>query len=269
MNNPSKKPRLNPPLIFLLILFKQQITSILSRQKYKNSPLLLGGLLGLMLSCQSSEGDPTPVHGAPPAELHYLALGNSYTIGTAIPNHQRYPSLLADSLMQAHRYKTTYLRIIARNGWTTTDLLRGLDTSRVDSNYQLVTLLIGVNNQYQGLPLPLYHLEMRLLIQRAIAHARGQPSRVLVISIPDWSATPSGRGQHDSVAAAIDRYNAVNRHLSDSLGTGYAAITALSRTALGHPALVAADSLHFSGPMHQRWLPLLFRRSDSLLRRHW
>lgn len=269
MNTPSKKPRLNPPPISLLILFKYPVFAPLSRQKYKNTSLLLGGLLSLMLSCQSSGPPAHQAHNAPPAALHYLALGNSYTIGTAIPNQQRYPSLLANSLMQAHRYKTTYLRIIARNGWTTTDLLRSLDTSRVDSNYQLVTLLIGVNNQYQGLPLPLYHREMRLLIQRAIDHAQGEPSRVLVISIPDWSATPSGRGQHDSIAAAIDRYNAVNRHLSDSLGTGYAAITALSRTARGHPNLVAPDSLHFSGLMHQRWLPLLFRRSDSLLRRHW
>lgn len=260
-------PSLKPDFISLSILPKRQGTLLFGFQKYKNAALCLLALV-LGVACHTPEA-PVSKPAEAPDELHYLALGNSYTIGTAIPAQQRYPSLLLDTLREAHRYQNAYLRIIARNGWTTTDLLRGLDTSRVDSNYQLVTLLIGVNNQYQGLPLPLYRREMRLLIQRAIAHAQGQPSRVLVISIPDWSATPAGRGQRDSVAAAINRYNAINRHLSDSLGTGYAAITSLSRTATSRPALVASDSLHFSGRMHQRWLPLLFRRSDSLLRRHW
>lgn len=266
---PSKKLSLSQIIIFLLLLLKRRTTLLIHHQMYKNRLVLLLAPFCLLFACHPSDTKPFPATEPPQKQLQYLALGNSYTIGTAIPALQRYPSLLADTLMQAHGYDTVQLRIIARNGWTTTDLLQGLDTSQVDSNYHLVSLLIGVNNQYQGLPLPLYRREMRILLKRAIAYAQGRPSRVLVISIPDWSATPAGRGIRDSVAQAIDRHNAINQHLADSLGLSYAAITELSRAAIGQPALVAADSLHFSARMHRRWRPLLFQRSDSLLRLHW
>lgn len=206
-------------------------------------------------------------HGEnPPYAYRYLALGDSYTIGTAIGVENSYASLLRDSLETQSTIRKMEMEIIAKNGWTTRQLLGATESLPTDSVYDMVTLLIGVNNQYQGRSLAEYRQEFRVLAERSILQAGGDPQKVIALSIPDWGATPAGNNNRNAIASAIDAFNRVNREVSDSLGVHYLDITPVSRTAKGSPALVAQDGLHFSGSMHQKWLALLYPVADSILR---
>ena len=199
-------------------------------------------------------GGPGP---APAAEIRILALGDSYTIGEGVAEADRWPERLATAL----RSRGTSVRapkIIARTGWTTDELSAGLDEARPDSNYDLVTLLIGVNNQYRSRSDEEYRAHFRALLGRAVAFARGTASHVVVVSIPDWGVTPFAHGRdRDAIARAIDRFNAINREEATRAGARYADITPLSRRAGSDPSLVAADGLHPSARMYATWLDVL------------
>lgn len=195
---------------------------------------------------------------------HYLALGDSYTIGTAIDSVNSYATQLTDTLRPLLNNSLS-LTVVARNGWTTTDLLKALRSNTPDSTQDLVTLLIGVNNQYQGLSTAAYQEDFTELAQWSIALAKGRKERVIVLSIPDWSVTPAGAGKRTVVGKEIDAFNAINRAISDSLGISYLNITALSRQALGDSTLVAKDQLHFSAQMHQDWLAVLYPSAAAKL----
>ena len=200
---------------------------------------------------------PGPGH-APTAEIRILALGDSYTIGEAVAETDRWPVRLA-SMLRARGLHVAAPTIIARTGWTTDELSSEIDAARPDSAYDLVTLLIGVNNQYRGRSENEYRAQFRALLQRAIAFARGRATRVVVVSIPDWGVTPfaDGRDRH-AIAQAIDRFNAVNREEAGRVGAHYADITPLSRRAANDASLVAPDGLHPSASMYAAWLDLVF-----------
>lgn len=197
--------------------------------------------------------------------MRLLALGDSYTIGTAAPAGARWPvqlaGLLRDQGMQARDPE-----IIARNGWTTADLMQGLEAAEPQGPYQLVTLLIGVNNHYQARPLDEYQAEFHALLATAIDLAGQDPSRVLVLSIPDWSVTPFALPRdRERVRREIDSFNAVNRQETESAGAGYLNITPLSRRAADEPGLLAEDELHPSGEMYAAWAELALPSALSAL----
>ncbi len=185
----------------------------------------------------------------------YLALGDSYTIGESTSPAERFPAQLAEQL-RAQGMEPGVPEIVARTGWTTEELALAIQAADPKGTYDLVTLLIGVNNQYRGRSAEQYRSEFVGLLERAIAFAGNRPKRVIVISIPDWGMTPFGSGRQNT-SAEIDTFNAVNRQAAEQFGAVYADITPISREAARDAALVAPDGLHPSGKMYARWVELL------------
>jgi lysophospholipase L1-like esterase len=186
----------------------------------------------------------------------YLALGDSYTIGESVPTEQRWPVQLAELLGQ-EGYHVGETRIVARTGWTTGDLAAAIPGENLEDTYDLVSLLIGVNNQYRGYGLEEYRQEFADLLEQALTLAGGDPGRVLVLSIPDWSVTPYAAG-HDraAIATAIDAFNAINREETEKRGASYIDVTPTSRQAAEDLTLIAPDGLHPSGKMYTEWARL-------------
>jgi len=220
---------------------------------------LFFALLISLFACSKNEAQTVLIE-TPAAEnnLRYLALGDSYTIGTAIGPENAYPQIFADSFRLSTHIDTLAVQVIAQNGWTTRDLQNGINDKQTDSNYSLVSILIGVNNQYQRRSLEEYKVEFRQLLLRAIAFADGDSTRVLVISIPDWGVSPAGAGSRPEIAQQIDAFNAAQNQIAVEAGVDFIDITTLSRTALSDPDLIASDGLHFSAKMHKQWMLLLY-----------
>jgi len=196
--------------------------------------------------------------GRPAAELRILALGDSYTVGEGVADAHRWPVRLADMLRDRGLNVGTP-RIIARTGWTTDELSAAIDAANPDPDYDLVTLLIGVNNQYRGRGDEEYRAHFQTLVNRATAFARGKAARVIAVSIPDWGVTPFATGRdRPAIARAIDRFNAVSREETRRAGAYYADITPISRRASGDASLIAADGLHPSATMYAAWLDVIF-----------
>jgi len=200
-----------------------------------------------MLLAGACTASPSPAPHEPAA--HYLALGDSYTIGEAVPPEERFPVQLARRLHLGDP------EIIARTGWTVGELNAGIDAAPPRGPYVLVTLLIGVNDQFRGGTAEAYRPHFAAMLARAIAFAGGDAKRVVCISIPDWGATPFAEGEdRAAIGAAIDRFNAVNRGETARAGARYADITDLSRLARDDRSLIAADGLHPSGRMYAQWI---------------
>jgi lysophospholipase L1-like esterase len=185
--------------------------------------------------------------------LHYLALGDSYTIGEAVAAEQRWPALLVEQLRHAG-VVIDAPHIIAVTGWTTDELAHGMDATTLAPPYALVTLQIGVNNQYRGRPADDYQQQFAALLARAIGQAGGHATHVVVVSIPDWGVTRFAR-EHDRdparIARELDAYNAVARAETVRAGARWVDITTLSRR---HPDLLAADGLHPSAAQYALWV---------------
>jgi lysophospholipase L1-like esterase len=197
--------------------------------------------------------------------MRFLALGDSYTIGESVPPADRWPVQLAARLRGGGLPVDDPL-IIATTGWTTDELMAGIDQANPGGAYDLVSLLIGVNNQYRGRDPEEYRQQFMALLNRAIAFAGGSPSRVIVLSIPDWGVTPFAAGRDRAeVARAIDRFNAINREETARLGANYVDVTPISRRAADDPALIAEDGLHPSGKMYAGWTELAFPMARQAL----
>jgi lysophospholipase L1-like esterase len=189
--------------------------------------------------------------------LSYLALGDSYTIGEAVPQNQSYPYQLTDSL-KAQSIQVGTPTIIATTGWTTDDLISAISRSGIHSEtFSFVTLLIGVNDQYQHLSQDNYKVKFTTVLNTAIAFANGDTSRVFVLSIPDYGVTPFANGQDGIIGPQIDQFNAINKAISLAAGVNYLDITAISRLATADRSLIAPDGLHPSGKMYSMWVKLL------------
>jgi lysophospholipase L1-like esterase len=191
-------------------------------------------------------------------EVKYLALGDSYTIGESVRPAESYPEQVRRILAEKDRLDCGDPEIIAVTGWTTGNLLEALADAK--PSYDAVSLLIGVNNQYQGRSLAEYRLQFGELLQKSIRLADNRPSHVLVLSIPDYSVTPFGRAQgRDTtlIAAQIDLFNRVNHELAQQYGVNYVDVTSESRKAAADASLIAADGLHFSGEEYYAWARLM------------
>lgn len=189
-------------------------------------------------------------------QYNYLALGDSYTIGEQVLPAENFPNQAAAMLKTDS--STVSTRIIAMTGWTTDELKTGIieadDRDPLLPQYDLVSLLIGVNNQYRGRTVENYKPEFEELLKKAIAYAGDRPERVVVLSIPDWGVTPFAEGRDRAqIAREIDAYNSANREITLRHHIHYIDITPWTREAAADPSLLAADGLHPSGKEYRRW----------------
>ena len=188
--------------------------------------------------------------------MRFLALGDSYTIGESVPPTDRWPVQLT-ALLSTEGFNIDDPLIIAATGWTTDELLSGIDRANLQGIYDLVSLLIGVNNQYRGRDLEEYRRQFVALLKRAVGFANGVPAHVLVLSIPDWSVAPFAAGRDRAkIAAEIDQFNVINREEAERAGAHYIDVTSISRQAAADPELIAGDGLHPSGKMYAEWARL-------------
>jgi lysophospholipase L1-like esterase len=190
--------------------------------------------------------------------MRYLALGDSYTIGERVDPAERWSVHLV-SLLRQKKIEIDDPIIIAKTGWTTDELAVAIEHHPLSGAFDLVSLLIGVNNQYRGYNSEVYRVEFRELLDQAIGFADNRPARVIVLSIPDWGVTPFAHGQDRSkIAAEIDRFNAINRAETERSGAHYIDITPNSRAAEHDRSLITGDGLHPSGKMYLQWAHLVW-----------
>jgi lysophospholipase L1-like esterase len=208
----------------------------------------------LMTACSAE--NPTnvePDNLIDKSKYRYLSLGDSYTIGERVAPEERWSMILTD-MLRKNNVNIADPEIIARTGWTTAELMDGIKNRNPKGPYNLVSLLIGVNNQYRGQSLERYRTELQELLQQAIGFAGGNIERVFMLSTPDWGVTPFAKGSDQAkTASEIDAFNQVAKEECEKLGIAFVDITPISRTAKNDISQIADDGLHFSGKMYRQW----------------
>ena len=194
----------------------------------------------------------------------FLALGDSYTIGEGVAAEERWPAQLVARLRE-RGVEVAESTIIATTGWTTDELEAGIEAAAPEGTYDLVSLLIGVNNQYRGRPVEEYREQFAALLRRAIAFAGGEARRVVVVSIPDWSLSPfaADRGA-TQIAREIDTFNAAAREIASAAGARWADVTPASRESADAERF-AGDGLHPSGAQYRRWTEVILPEAAAAL----
>lgn len=205
----------------------------------------------------------------PEKNYHMLCLGDSYTIGESVAEHDRFP-MQAVELLKKDGIVFDKPTIIAKTGWTTDELAAAIKEAnyKAHSDNEFVTLLIGVNNQYRDRDAEQYRKEFIELLHTALNYASGKPNHVFVISIPDWGATPfaaNDRRSPEEIGKAIDVYNAINKQEALKAHVNYIDITPISRQLKEHPEYVAGDGLHPSGKMYGEWAKLLAKKVGEVI----
>jgi lysophospholipase L1-like esterase len=194
-----------------------------------------------------------------------LALGDSYTIGQSVAEADRFPNQtigLLNNKQMDFAYPST---IVATTGWTTRNLLDGITSANLPSTYDVVTLLIGVNNQYQHVDTNTYKNEFPILLKKAIGFAKGLKTHVFVLSIPDYSVTPFGRND-PAISTEIAHYNALCKTMTEQMGVAFVDITPISQMAATDQTLTASDGLHPSGKQYALWAGLLWPKVYDVLK---
>lgn len=185
--------------------------------------------------------------------MRFLALGDSYTIGEGVREHERWPVHLA-TMLRANGIDVGEPELIARTAWTSDELADAMADEKPKGPYDLVTLLVGVNDQYRSRPVSSFVPEFETLLKRAVSLAKRRAGRVIAISIPDWGATPFAEGRdRELIAKEIGAYNAQAQALAAKAGVHWVDVTGITRAMLEEPELVAPDGLHPSGEMYRRW----------------
>ncbi len=195
--------------------------------------------------------------------VHFLALGDSYTIGQSVAAGDSWPSQFAFALSYKG-FNVQEVKIIAQTGWRTDNLINAIIQQQPLTGYNLVSLLIGVNNQYQGRSIEMYTTEFEDLLKTAIKLAGDYPEHVFVLSIPDYAYTPYGKG-NPSISAQIDQFNTVNRQITEKYHVKYIDITPVSRSGLSQPDLIASDGLHPSRKMYALWVQEILKYTEKQL----
>ena len=218
----------------------------------------------------SPELAPTPIVTVPQTQgksFNYLALGDSYTIGQSVCETCRFPAQLVKNLGNLNPNNTYSLKIIAQTGWTTSNLITAISTENPTFNYDLVTLLIGVNNQYQNKPFSLHEKEFPELLNKAVALAKGDKTNVIVISIPDYAFTPFGQasGNQSTISTEIDLYNAFAKKYCDDNTIVFINITDITRQGLTNKNLVAQDGLHPSEAAYSLFVERILPKATTAL----
>ncbi len=199
--------------------------------------------------------------------IRYLALGDSYTIGTGVQPVDSWPWQLISAL-RSEGFALADPVIIAQNGWTSADLLDGINHTNLQPGFDLISLLIGVNDQYRGYPLAHYRKVFAELIDSAIYLCGNNPEKIVVLSIPDWGVTPFAAGRRRAeIAAEIDAFNDANRMSSQCAGCQYIDVTHLSRAYGGEPSLLVDDGLHPNEEFYRQWIALVLPVARKILSR--
>ncbi|MBC8054822.1 MAG: SGNH/GDSL hydrolase family protein [Sphingobacteriaceae bacterium] len=230
--------------------------------------LFLLPLLLIVTSCKKdekvtyAESVSYPKPSAPALitkNFSYLALGDSYTVGQNVSASGTFPAQLSTSPQTGtHKWVAAPFTVIAQTGWTTDELISAIKNKNLSGTFDIVTLLIGVNNQYRGYSTTTYRTEFIELLNIAIAYAGGDKTRMFVLSIPDWGVTPYAQHQDKAkIAKEIDAFNAINKQETENAGISYTDITQISRMAEGNRSLIADDGLHPSAGMYKLWVDKL------------
>jgi lysophospholipase L1-like esterase len=202
---------------------------------------------------------------APANLMKFLALGDSYTIGEAVPPEERWPVQLVNELRKRNLHFNPP-DIIATTGWRSDELLDAISERQPPPDYDMVSILIGVNNLYQGKPVAQYAVEFEELLRIAIVLAKGKKEHVFVLSIPDYGFTPFGKETRSEISQATDLFNDAYHTITSTYGIAYFDITGISRHGLEKPELIASDNLHPSGLMYAEWVRTILRPDSQLFR---
>jgi lysophospholipase L1-like esterase len=189
--------------------------------------------------------------------VSFLALGDSYTRGEGVDADRSWPVALAQALTGSG-LPVSNPRVVAETGWTTEDLARAMDQTIPDRTFDLVSLLIGVNDQYQGRQPSHFETSFLRVLDRTVGLAGNDPGRVMVLSIPDWGVTPHAEGKdREEIGRQIEEFNEVKMGRSRAVGANFIDLTQISREEGGRPQFLSADGLHPSGAMYSLWVDLL------------
>jgi acyl-CoA thioesterase-1 len=239
---------------FFLIFFSCGSISEFDEEIYNGEIVIINDTI---INTPNSDGTKT-------TNFKILSLGDSYTIGQSVCEKCRFPAQLVDSLLEETANKSTFdLKIIARTGWTTSNLINAIDLEDLTSDYNFVTLLIGVNNQYQNKSFSVYEAEFPLLVNRAISFVNDDPKKLVVLSIPDYAFTPFGNG-NTSISDGVKKYNDFAKSYCNQRNITFLNITDITQQGLTNPVLVANDGLHPSKEAYskfvERLLPLTLEK---------
>lgn len=197
--------------------------------------------------------------------LTILSLGDSYTIGEQVPAEENFPNQFA-AFLRAKGIAIADPVIVAKTGWTTDELQEGIDKASLTPPYNIVTLLIGVNNQYRGRSLREYKIQFQSLLLRAIGFSGNKPKQVAVLSIPDWGVTPYATGRdREKITLEINNYNNAAAEICKQLDIHYISITEGTREAANDSSLLTGDELHPSGKEYRRWAEKLATWFDQTI----
>ncbi|MEI7587765.1 SGNH/GDSL hydrolase family protein [Runella sp.] len=220
----------------------------------------------LMAACSAKNATTVEPDNLITGKYRYLSLGDSYTIGESVAPEERWSMILSD-MLRKNGVDLSDPEIIAQTGWTTAELTDGIKSRNPKGPYNLVSLLIGVNNQYRGQSLERYRTELQGLLKQAIGFAGGNNERVFMLSTPDWGVTPFAKGSDQAkIASEIDAFNQVAQEECAKLEIAFVDITPLSRTAKNDISQIANDGLHFSGKMYRQWAERALPTVQKLLR---
>ncbi len=225
--------------------------------------ILFSMVLFTLLSCKKPSETTMAVNTFKPVAVKYLALGDSYTIGQSVDEADNFPSQLSSKLNASDSIDITSTQIIAKTGWTTQNLFNAIANENLTDTFGLVSLLIGVNNQYQGKDTSEYAIQFESLLNKAISLAGGIKKNVVVIAIPDYGYTPFGQSNQSNISKQIDLFNSINQRIANKYKITYFNITPISRNY--DTTLVASDGLHPSGKQYGLWVDLMFNQIKKQL----
>lgn len=246
--------------------------------KFKSSLLWISLFAFLLIACSDNSEVNSPdenieidtdneeeeINNSENNTIKILSLGDSYTIGQSVCETCRFPEQLKDSLiLRLESSDSIQLKVIARTGWTTSNLIDAITTENPSNDYDLVTLLIGVNNEFQNRPFSVYETQFPQLVNTAINKGKGDKNNVIVVSIPDYAFTPFGNG-NTNISTRLDMYNDFAKNYCSQNNISYVYITDITRQGLDNPELVASDRLHPSELAYskfvERILPLAIEK---------
>ena len=252
------KPHFKQIVIVILSIFLLSCSSDDSASKTPVTPIL-------PVTPPATQVPTTPINNS----IKYLALGDSYTIGQSVCETCRFPEQLKSNLKAIYPQTDFSLKIIATTGWTTSNLMSAINTQNPDSNYDLVTLLIGVNNQFQRMDFSIYQKEFPELLTKAISLAKGDKKNVIVLSIPDYAYTPFAANYSEAnrtkISNEIDQYNTFAENTCINKGVTFISITDITRQGLSNSSLVASDGLHPSELAYKMFIGRIFPQVKMIL----
>ncbi|MDT0295321.1 SGNH/GDSL hydrolase family protein [Mesonia ostreae] len=201
------------------------------------------------------------------AAISYLALGDSYTIGESVLESERWPMQLALRL-EKNGMPIKQPQIIAKTGWRSDELLQAMQAQLDEKKYDIISVLIGVNNQYQGYELSIYKKEFKIILEKAISHGNQGKRSVFVLSIPDYGVTPFGKASDKrNISREVKAYNKAARKIAKEMDIPFYNITPISKIAAKDLSLVAKDELHPSGKMYSLWVEKIYTKIQQMVLR--